>query len=528
MLLELNLRNFILIEDIRLAFGKGLNIVTGETGAGKSIILEGLRICLGSRTSKDYLRDAQEKAIFEMVFATEEDLFTITREIFPSGKALSRLNGEIVNVETIQQSIAPYLDIYGQRDHFMLLDPRHQREVIEGFDPSILPLKADLSESVTHYRATLKAIEDIEQLAKKDIDQERFILEELQRARLDLESDQKLTETFERLQHVADLSGGLQQSLHELEDTLHPLYQSQQHLQELTRFDSGFDTYLNRLDSVRLELEDIRDSLQDSFHRLDLDESELERINERMALLHELQKKHRRDLQELILYQDELQQTIHLHETFAVRRQELIDQKKAQLAQYEQESLRVKDMRQRIFNDLKQGLLETLKKLELKQVALELRDQVQSGEPTEQGMYRSELYASMNAQDLKPLRDVLSGGEMSRFILALKSLFSDKENTLCMVFDEIDTGISGKTAFEVGRMIRDLARSKQVIAITHLPQLAGFADIHYLIEKSGQTTTVTRLSEEQHVERLAVMMSSAVTPTALQGARELIDKARTT
>lgn len=526
MLLELNLRNFILIEDIRLAFSEGLNIVTGETGAGKSIILEGLRICLGNRTSKDYLRNPEEKATFEMIFATPDDLFAITREIFPSGRAISRLNGDIVNVEQIQSAIGPYLDIYGQRDHFYLLDPNHQQDVIDSFDPDTAELHQAINHTVAAYHRIDRELEELIALSSADITREKEIVRELSALAIDVEADREKEELFSRLSHMSDIVSGLTEASDLLDSgVLHQLDRVIRTVSQLEGFDPVYAGLTERLDSSRLELQDIHASLRQRRHALELDESELEALNTRISLLHSARKIYQRDLEQLVDYQRELEEKIARFDSSQQTRQQLERQKAELITIYEKQSDELRQHRSKLFERLKTGLTASLSRMELPDVALDLAQTARQGEPRNGGRYRAEILASMNGRQLKPMKDVLSGGEMSRFILALKQVFSQKEKTLTMVFDEIDAGISGKTAFEVGKNIKQLSRKKQVIAITHLPQLTAFADSHYQISKVAATTLVKRLDQEEHVERLALMMSSALSDSSLASAGELIDRA---
>lgn len=526
MLLELNLRNFILIEDIRLAFGEGLNIVTGETGAGKSIILEGLRICLGNRTSKDYLRNRDEKATFEMIFAAPDDLITITREIFPSGRAISRLNGDIVNVDQIQAAIGPYLDIYGQRDHFYLLEPAHQQAVIDAFDDKLQDRLQDIGQTVADYRETLAQLNELDQLAAADISREQAILNELEALAIDVAEDEAKEALFDQLSHRAELMDSLARADQVLDsEVLDGLDQTIRLLAAGHGLDIQLGDSLNRLESSRLELADIQAGLKARRHALDLDEAELSALNDRISALHSARKTYQKDLTELVAYQAELAGRISAWESVRADRERLEQTRERLLTLYEDQSLALKQHRAEVFDDLKQPLLQSLAQMELPDVALDLVQTGRPGEPMPQGRYRAEIYASMNGRDLKPMKDVLSGGEMSRFILALKQVFSQREQTLTMVFDEIDAGISGQTAFEVGKHIKALSRDKQVIAITHLPQLTAFADCHYQISKVAATTLVERLDQQQHLERLAIMMSSSLSESSLASAKELIGRA---
>ncbi|HHT21497.1 MAG TPA: AAA family ATPase [Tissierellia bacterium] len=527
MLLELNLRNFILIEDIRLAFGEGLNIVTGETGAGKSIILEGLRICLGNRTSKDYLRNPDQKATFEMIYSTPEELFAITREIFPSGRAISRLNGDIVNVDTIERTIGPYLDIYGQRDHFYLLDPNHQQSVIDSFDPMTVTLQAEIAQTVTAYRETEAAMKELISLASSDVETEKTILQELHGLAIDVEADREKEALFARLTHMADIVSGLSEASDTLDaSVLDSLERVIRTIALLEDYDPTYHELSSRLESVRLELEDIGMTLRERRRSLDLDESELKALNDRISALHSARRTYQRDLTELVAYQEELRERIAAFDSLAEKRQALEDRSAQLLSLYDDQSHRLRDHRARVFKQLKGGLIESLSRMELPDVALSLEQTPRPGEPRLSGRYQAEILASMNGRDLRPMKDVLSGGEMSRFILALKQVFSQREKTLTMVFDEIDAGISGQTAFEVGRNIKRLSQEKQVIAITHLPQLTAFADVHYQISKADATTLVKRLDASEHTERLALMMSSALSESSIASAKELIERAK--
>lgn len=526
---ELNLKNFILIDDLSLSFTEGLNVFTGETGAGKSIILEGLRICLGNKTSKDYLRDPEKKAIFELIIETEDDLYTVSREIFPSGKALSRLGGELTSVKEISEKIAPLLDIYGQKDQFSILDPHYQLNLLDQYGhESINPyldqikvLKADYEkildeEKLYHELLNLDAIEI----------QRRF--DELDAISIDPEEDEAFEQSFKRLEHAKDLSRHMNHAITLTEEEiLHGLFKVEEELERIEAYDSSYEEYLKRCHSLRIDLEDLVESIKQDERALDIDEETLHDMNKRIEALFDVKKRYRKDLYELKAYQEELGETLFKLQEASEEIEKIELKKEAILKDYHEISLTLKEARSKAFKALKKEILEVFEGLELKGVNLDFEQSLRKSETIhEKGSFQGEMLASLTHQRPKPFGDVLSGGETSRFILGFKQVLSGIDQTKIMVFDEIDTGISGKVAFEVGKRIKELSKEKQIIAITHLPQLASFADKHFLIEKSGNKTTVTALNEKSIEERLALMMSSTLSDTALMHARELMEKAR--
>ncbi|WP_459128824.1 DNA repair protein RecN [Guggenheimella bovis] len=527
MLLELNLKNFILIDDVKLKFKEGLNILTGETGAGKSILLEGLRIALGKRTSKDYLRNPEEKAVFELIFTTKDDLFAITREIYPSGKAISRLNGDITNVSEIEEKVARYLDIYGQRDHFLLLEPKYQMDLIDQFASKELEsIFSELSSVKREGDELFQKLNALDAFSESDYEEALRIFDELHKLKLDPEKDATVEERFESLNHQKEIMEALEEASSSLEASLDGLYEASRAIDKMDRYFS-LPKISERIQSELIELKDIQNEIKEESYSFDLDASEIEALEARFSALFEVQKKYQRSLEELKAYEEEKELEIKRYESRVSEREEtreridVLLKKQAELT----EKLRIK--RKEAFQVLEEKLQTILSEVELKDVALDLRfDSLEAGKFYEKGSDRFEILASMNKNHLVPLKDSLSGGEMSRFILALKEIFSELEETETMIFDEIDTGISGVTAFQVGKLIQKLSTGKQIIAITHLPQLASFSDTHYIIEKIDHETSVRELDEQSAIDRLATMMTGSSTETSREGAKELIERAK--
>lgn len=529
MIRELNLKNFILIEDMSLQFREGLNVFTGETGAGKSIILEGLRICLGKRTSKELLRNPDEKAVFELILESEEDLITVSREIFPSGKALSRLGGELTSVEIIQETVAPLLDIYGQKDHYSILSPSYQLDMLDHYGAKdVNPLLMSIHDLLEKWRATEAEEARYAELLSLDEGELRRHYDELVELFIDPERDQEIEKTFERLEHARELSELMEDSSSIMEDLLSDnLSQLDRNLESISRVDPLYESYLERLSSLRIELEDIKESVDADLRNLDIDEETLSQMNRRVEELFDVKKRYRMDLVELKAHEKELQQTLERLEEASSGLASIKKRKEDIRAAYMDVSEHLKEKREVVFERFKEELTGVLDGLELKGAKVELSQVPRKGDRFhEGGHFGVELLASLTHQKPKPLSEVLSGGETSRFILAVKQVLSGVDQTKILVFDEIDSGISGKVAFEVGKAIRELAKDKQVIAITHLPQLASFADQHFLIEKNDFKTSVNRLTEEESLQRLAIMMSSSKSETAIEHARELMAKAR--
>ncbi|MDI9472229.1 MAG: AAA family ATPase [Tissierellia bacterium] len=523
MLLELSIRNFILIEDIHLSFSPGFSVITGETGAGKSILLEGIRIALGSPASKSNLRLPDEKASFELVLETDNEILSILRELFPSGKSLSRLQGVVTTLPQIRSSLAPMLDIYAQKEDSLLLHPSSQRDVLDRFSEG----KADflLSEIEKIYRQDEEILREKQKWAERaslDTRSIKFERDELKSLHLDPEADAQTEREFSELKNLEERMRLLQravdasstQNLVELENVLETL-------------GDDFREYLERTESLRLELEDISYSVQTHMAKLEEMPYRAAQIEERYAELFAAKRKYRLELPELYERLQDLEKILDEQESIESTIEKLDERREEGYRRYLHISSELSEVRRTSFYELRSQMIPLLEQIQLKGAEIDIKfEPIRDGRIHLKGDERLEMLASINRGPLKPFSQVLSGGELSRFMLALKAVFGKDDTTRTMIFDEIDAGISGKTAYEAGKLLKKLSKDKQIIAITHQPHIVSFADHHYHIEKTGSSTQIKALNDKEHLHRLALMLSPVISESAVRHAEEMIRQAK--
>lgn len=526
MLKELSLRNYLLLEDLHLEFSPGFSVITGETGSGKSVLLEGLRILLGQSVTKEELRNPEEKAYFELIYEDKEEILALSREVFPSGRSVSRLNGEIVNLNQVRAVFDSKIDFYGQRDDSLLLHPKHQQRLLFNYaKEDIAPILQEIKLLKAKEREIQKQLEELRELSQLEKEALEHQLKELKNLNLNFEEDRELEDNFDEILHGREILQGLQNSKELLDsEILRGLYRLEDEIISMRHFSRHGEIH-SRLQGLRYELEDLRDELGDALINIDVDEEFIRQKEERFRLLMDIKKKYQRDLEELILYKDEIEKILDNHHHQGEIREDLEIRHKDNLKAYQRSSKKLLESAEKFFLDMTQKLKEVLKFLELEEAEFSLA--VEERNPQEiylDGNYKLSYLASMNKGPLRPMAHILSGGEMSRLMLALKTILSSEEEL--MVFDEIDSGISGRVAHKVGQQIHRLSKKKQIIAISHLPQVVAFSDEHFFLEKNQARARVKKLSPQEHEEVLATMMSAQVNEASLETARKMISRAK--
>lgn len=527
MLRELSLKNYLLLENFTLSFHPGFNLITGETGSGKSVLLEGLRILLGETVTKEDLSDAENKAYFELIYEDKEELITLTREVFPSGRSVSRINGEIANLNQVRELMAPKIDFYGQGDHSRLLLPSYQQSLLLSYDKErtapLLERIRGYKEEEKRLKDELSQLKDLSPLEKEALEAQE---KELQSLKLNLEQDMELEENFDELLHSREILENLSSSQKILESSvLSGLYELEDSLMKLQEF-KRYENHHQRAKDLRYELEALLEELSEQLYNIDIDESYLAQQEARYSELRRMKRKYQRELPELQAYQEEISLQLERSKGLHAERQRIADERLKNRDAYLKTSHELLEIQKKSFKSLKAELQKILKGLELPDAdfALEIGER-EDEKFFDYGHYTISFLASMNRGPLRPMSHVLSGGEMSRLMLAIKVVFSQEEQGT-MVFDEIDTGISGKVAHEVGKTIGELSKKQQIIAISHLPQVVAFSDSHFYLEKEKGTSRVRKLDEDEHVEVLATMMSAQKTQASLETAKAMIERAK--
>ena len=555
MLQKLSISNYALIDDLEISFDKGLNILTGETGAGKSIILGALSLILGQRAESRYFFNQQKKCVIEGIFSIngfhlknffeENELdyeaeTILRREITADGKSRAFINDTPVNLTIIKQLGEKLIDIHSQHATLEINDPEFQLLVVD----SVSGHGELLSDYRSKYRAYKKSVAKLQQLmsendkAKSDLDYFQFQFDELEKANLVDDEQEKLEQELYTLNNAEEIKRNLLGAFYLIQDgetsALIQLREAGHHLSTLEKFNPEIAELHERLKSTLIELKDISAEIENIEQRTHTDETKAVEINDRLSLIYNLQKKHRVSTNtELLKLQDELSEKIQQ----ALFGDEEIEKLQKQIAAEKQELEKLAGQlsanRAKAIPNIEKQVIEALAEMGMANSTLkiELLLLPQKGGDSNLGPDGSDqvrfLFSANKGHALAEMSKVASGGELSRLMLSIKSLIARYTALPTIIFDEIDTGISGEVANKVGQIMERLAGNLQVISITHLPQIASKGQSHYFVYKDNETaTTYTRirqLDKQERVVEIAKMLSGDKPgESALQNARELL------
>ncbi|KUG09579.1 DNA repair protein RecN [Solirubrum puertoriconensis] len=548
MLVDLRIQNYALIESLELRPSSLLNIITGETGAGKSIMLGAIGLLLGNRADSKLLFNTAKKCVIEGQFDISgyqlQDIFEaedidydaqciLRREISPNGKSRAFVNDTPVTVETLRRVGANLMDIHSQHDTLLLGDPVFQLNLIDLY-AGLVPTRTQYGNAYRQFRklaADLKHLEDQVAQANKELDYHSFLLNELEEARLDGENQEALEQELKELEHAEEIKQKLTYALQSLSEgeycATSSLKEASIMLGHIAGYSESVRQLKERLDSCLIELRDIADETEMAEQRTEADPRRLDELQARLTVLYNLQRKHQvRDLPGLLAVRDELQQKVgsvlNLDKEIACLRKDA----EGALATVNKRAAHLSEQRRKAFPQFERELAELLFDLGMPNARLVV--QHSTGQPTASGTdVISLLFTANKGAHPQTLSKAASGGEFSRLMLCVKYLLADKTALPTIVFDEIDTGISGEIAVKVGRMMQQMAKKHQLITISHLPQMAAAGDAHFFVYKEDRAdrtiSRIRRLTEEERIHEIAQMISGArVTENAVQSARELL------
>lgn len=565
MIQSLYIKDFALIDELDVSFQSGLNILTGQTGAGKSIIIGALNMILGERADTEVIRQGADKAIAEAIVEVgkNEDInelleenaveirpeLILRREIRSSGSR-GFINDTPVTISVLRQVGNYLVDLHGQHDHQMLLKEENHRGVIDGFADVKPALKAykESYEQMVELRKELRSFKKRERELQEKVELYQFQVEELEDAELDPHEEEKLEEEINLLDNAEELDQKAA-SIVEMGDRdevnmMSLLNQIKLHLEDISRIEPEFKSYLEEISSARISIRETVQFAERYRSKIEFNASRLEKLRKRQNHLNSLQKKYHRSIPQLIEYLDEIKKELSLAENFDLEIEKLEQKIEDQGSELSNKAKALHNVRKKVGAQLSQQIEEELSKLGIPHANFEVRVDwmitsedngwiTVDGQPvvcTEHGCDEIRLYISTNkGEEPKPLAKIASGGEISRVMLALKSIIAREQSLPVMVFDEIDTGISGEISEKVGRTMRRLSERCQILAITHQPQIASQAHKHYKVqktEKNGRTVSqIIPLNDNEHITEVATLMSGEdITEAALESAQELINK----
>ncbi len=549
MLAELHIKNMFLIEEVHITFDKGLNILSGETGAGKSIVIDALNFLLGAKSDKSYVRTGAETALVEGLITSEnktihnrlnemgieyEDGILISRTVSANGKGTCRVNGHTVTASMLREITAVLFDIQGQHDHQTLLNPSRHLELLDRLcSEELSVVKAKLNDVVRRYREVSKAyttlVEDEKQLAGK-LSVYRFQSEEIKNAALKVGEEEMLTEKSKNLGGISKISDAALSAIALItgdEDGMSAydrISKAKRLIAEASEYDKSLKTLADNLNDAILQIDDALHGLSHFADALS-DPDELDKVEARLEFIQSIKKKYGMDVAGVLSYYEQINTEIDSIQNSETEKSRLLKDKK--LLEDELLSLCQKASALRLegAKSVKERIEDTLKFLGMKNVSFEISIEKKSGVGST-GFDKVEFLISPNlGEPLKPLAKIASGGEMSRVSLAMKSVMAHVDDIETFVFDEIDTGVSGQTARKVGERLAALGKTHQLIVITHLPQIAALSEKHFFIEKhmndNKTTSTVTELDENGVIGELVRLMGSETTEASLKAAEEL-------
>ncbi len=563
MIKSLYIKDFALIDELEVEFEKGLNILTGQTGAGKSIIIGALNMILGERADTDVIRQGTDKAISEATIHVGDDaelkalleenevefneFLILRREIRTTGSR-AFINDTPVNISVLKAAGDLLVDLHGQHDHQLLLKEENHLAVIDGFgevDPILKSYRMEYR-AMTELQKELRLLRKREHELQEKTELYRFQVKELEEAKLgelnieELKAEMNLLDNAEVLDQkaaaIAEMDDADDSNIIQLLNFL------KLNLEDLTHIEPEFKNYLSEINAARVSVNEAIAFAERYQNSIEFNPNRLEELRQRQADLNRLQKKYMRDLPELIKYLHEIQRELSLADNFDLEIEKLELKVSDQAKKLKAKAIQLHKIRQKIGEKLAAQIQIELAKVGIPHSKLDVRvDWLLSDngwievegqyiDCTESGCDDVQMFISTNkGEEPKPLAKIASGGEISRVMLALKTILAKEHSLPVMIFDEIDTGISGEISEKVGTSMRKLSSHCQIVAITHQPQIASQAHKHYKVAKAEEgERTVTRiipLSDEEHIHEIASLMSgSQISESALNSARELIEK----
>ena len=547
MLSLLHIENIAVIESADISFDRGFNVLTGETGAGKSIVIDAISAVLGERAYRDMIRTGAAKASVRAVFTDvpEYPWFSengvdydpetvIQREIYLDGKNICRVNGSLVSVSILRKLGIQLINIHGQHDSASLFDEENHLAFLDAFadNQSLRESYSQAYQKVTELRREIDSLTMDESEKLRRMETLKYQIGEIEKAQLEPGEDEALEQRRKLLQNAEKLSSGLEeatQCLYGGEDTdgaAGLLAQAEHALARLGRFSDSFQSIHDRVADLMYQVQDAAEEVRDTRDSLNYSADELEQIESRLDVIHKLRRKYGVTCEDILAYLEKAKRELDEIE-FADDHLERLKGKlkKAEKTAWDQ-ALALRKNRQEKAELLSQRILTELSQLDMPRVQFSCR--FQELELTPNGADGVAFYMSANAGEaLKPMSKVASGGELARIMLAMKNVLAEKDQVNTLIFDEVDTGVSGRAAQKVAEKLRSVASHKQVLCVTHLPQLAALADTHLLIAKSerdGRTyTSVTPLDLEGRKRELARIIGGAnITQTTLKSAEEML------
>ena len=551
MLLELNIENFAIIENMKIEFEPGLNVLTGETGSGKSIIIDSLGLVLGQRANKDIIKKGKDRAFIEAVFSSYDeetkdllleygiesgDLVVVSKEIREKGPTITRVNNRTVTSQILSKISSHLIDIFAQHESISLMDNKNQLKLIDDFSgkdqAQLLENLKDLVHEINSLKNEYHEKSTMEQNKDREIDLLEYQIKEIEDAGLSDYDDEELYDDFNVLNNMTDtliklseakslINEGYETS--SLEDILDKVIAN---VVEVTRYNKDLKEVEENLEDIRFRISDIAKDLDRYVSSSEVDEERLQFLRERIDLVNNLKLKYGNNVKTINSFYEEISERLRFLQNFEDNLNKLLKKIEEKEAEATVLAEKISQNRKKTSEILEKKVEEEINKLNIKDAKFKI--EIKEKELSFDGIDKIEFLIAPNlGQDLMPMAKVASGGEMSRIMLGFKSIIAEKDNIPTLVFDEIDTGISGKTAQIVGNKIKEVSKDRQVIVISHLPQIVALADTHFAIKKdvvnNSTISTIDKLSYDERVNEVARLIGGMnVSEIAIETAKEMI------
>lgn len=556
MLHSMYVKNLALIEEIEVEFGKGLNILTGETGAGKSIILESVSLALGGRYTKDILREGTPFGLVELTFFleneelkkqlekldvfSEENTLVLSRRLM-DGRSISKINGETVSMSLLKEVSSLLIDVFGQHEHQSLLQKKNHQQLVDLYaGEKLLAVKKEVREAYKSYMSLEKEKKEEESKTRniaKELDFLRFETNEITEAKLKENEDKELEEIYTRMNHGRTIKESVQRAYSFTGGyeggADGAIARGIKALAEGLRYDEKLEEYHKQLLEIDSLLSDFNRDISEYEASLDFEDAQVQEIEARLNLVNRLKGKYGESVEAIHRYLKEKEEEIEKLENYEAYLIELDQKIEKAYAHLRDKASKLSKLRKESGKGLGEKIAEEIKDLNFEATKFFI-DIKEKESITEEGMDDVEFMIALNeGNSLKPLVNVASGGELSRIMLAIKTVMAKKEKVETLIFDEIDVGISGRTAQKVSEKMAIISQENQVIAITHLPQIAAMSDVHFLIEKKtseGDTTTrIRKIDENEKIAEIGRILGGVkITDTVKENAKEMMNLAKET
>ncbi len=552
MLRELKIENLAIIDELDIEFDEGFIVLTGETGAGKSIILSGINLLIGEKANVDMIRDGEENLVAQGVFDVDEEQkekldklgietpdneVIIRRYLNRNGKAKIFVNNTRVSMTDLKEIAATLVDIVGQHSHQMLLNKSNHIKLLDSFLPKeAKEIKSNLAESLKKYKEIEIKIQNIEKIKNETLEKKEFFqyqLEEIEKLKLKKGEDEILESEYKKAFNAEKIRERVFESLDYLKNdddsALSLIITSKEDMEYLEKYDERYGKIANRLETIYYDLEDCAEDIQNMSREISTEQGDLDKIAGRLNTLKRIKEKYKREISEIIEYRENLKEKLDSLDSGDFKTKELKKELQKIGEEYKKEALRLTQLREKVASKIEDELGKELKFLNMEDAKLKIMIKKED-RMSDEGNDDVEFLISTNVgQGLKSLVKIASGGEVSRVMLALKVIFSKVDKIPILIFDEIDTGVGGETVRKIALKLKEIGKSTQIISITHSPVIASKASQQFYIEKSVENektiSRVKKLNFEERVKEIGRMLvGEKVTEDILEIANSMLNE----